>query len=144
MARAADEVEAAFSKVHIVCNNAGVAVVNNLLQFTPTEWNWIFGANMFGVAHGVQTFVPRIRKHGEGGHIVNTASMGGLQINPAIPDWSLRDDEMRCCRIVRDAGARAGRQRHRGVGAMSGAGCHNNRRLWAAPARALWRQLQER
>ena len=85
MARAADEVEAAFSKVHIVCNNAGVAVVNSLLQFTPTEWNWIFGVNMFGVVHGVQTFVPRIRKHGEGGHIVNTASMAGLQINPAIP-----------------------------------------------------------
>ena len=84
MARAANEVEAAFSKVHIVCNNAGVAVVNSLLQFTPTEWNWIFGVNMFGVVHGVQTFVPRIRKHGEGGHIVNTASMAGLQ-KPVVP-----------------------------------------------------------
>jgi NAD(P)-dependent dehydrogenase (short-subunit alcohol dehydrogenase family) len=85
MVRAADEVEAAFGKVHIICNNAGVGVANGLLEFTLTEWNWIFGVNMFGVVHGVQTFVPRIRQHGEGGHIVNTASMAGLQVNTAIP-----------------------------------------------------------
>ncbi len=84
--RAADAVEAEFGKVHIVCNNAGISLGNvRLLEMTPAQWNWIFGVNLFGVVNGVQTFVPRIRRHGEGGHIVNTASMAGLQVNPAIP-----------------------------------------------------------
>jgi NAD(P)-dependent dehydrogenase (short-subunit alcohol dehydrogenase family) len=86
VARAADAVEAEFGKVHIVCNNAGVSLGNiSLLEMTPAQWNWIFGVNLFGVVNGVQAFVPRIRRHGEGGHIVNTASMAGLQVNPAIP-----------------------------------------------------------
>jgi NAD(P)-dependent dehydrogenase (short-subunit alcohol dehydrogenase family) len=86
VARAADAVEAEFGKVHIVCNNAGVSLGNvKLLDMTQAQWNWIFGVNLFGVVNGVQTFVPRIQRHGEGGHIVNTASMAGLQVNPAIP-----------------------------------------------------------
>jgi NAD(P)-dependent dehydrogenase (short-subunit alcohol dehydrogenase family) len=86
VARAADAVEAAFGKVHIVCNNAGISLGNvGLLEMTPSQWNWIFGVNLFGVVNGLQAFVPRIQRHGEGGHIVNTASMAGLQVNPAIP-----------------------------------------------------------
>jgi NAD(P)-dependent dehydrogenase (short-subunit alcohol dehydrogenase family) len=86
VARAADAVEAAFGKVHIVCNNAGISLGNvRLLEMTPAQWNWIFAVNLFGVTNGVQVFVPRIQRHGEGGHIVNTASMAGLQVNPAIP-----------------------------------------------------------
>jgi len=86
VARAADSVEAAFGNVHIVCNNAGISLGNvSLLEMTPAQWNWIFGVNLFGVVNGVQVFVPRIQRHGEGGHIVNTASMAGLQVHPAIP-----------------------------------------------------------
>ena len=86
VARAADAVEAEFGKVHIVCNNAGVSLGNvRLLDMTPEQWTWIFGVNVFGVVNGVQAFVPRILRHGEGGHIVNTASMAGLQVNPVIP-----------------------------------------------------------
>lgn len=86
VARAADAAEAAFGKVHIVCNNAGVSLGDvRLLDMTRAQWDWIFGVNMFGVVNGVQTFVPRMQKHGEGGHIVNTASMAGLQVNPNIP-----------------------------------------------------------
>ncbi|HUB12148.1 MAG TPA: SDR family NAD(P)-dependent oxidoreductase [Acetobacteraceae bacterium] len=84
--RAADAVEAAFGHVHIVCNNAGISLGNvGLLDMTRAQWDWIFGVNVFGVVNGVQAFVPRIRRHGEGGHVVNTASMAGLQVNPAIP-----------------------------------------------------------
>jgi NAD(P)-dependent dehydrogenase (short-subunit alcohol dehydrogenase family) len=84
--RAADAVEAAFGKVHIVCNNAGISLGNvRLLDMTRAQWDWIFGVNLSGVVNGVQAFVPRILRHGEGGHIVNTASMAGLQVNPAIP-----------------------------------------------------------
>ena len=85
VARAADTVEREFGKVHIVCNNAGISLGNvPLLEMTKAQWDWIFGVNLFGVVHGVQVFVPRIRRHGEGGHIVNTASMAGLQVNPNI------------------------------------------------------------
>ncbi len=86
VARAADAVEAEFSKVHIICNNAGISLGNvRLLDMTRAQWDWIFGVNLFGVVNGVQVFAPRIQKHGEGGHIVNTASMAGLQVNPNIP-----------------------------------------------------------
>jgi NAD(P)-dependent dehydrogenase (short-subunit alcohol dehydrogenase family) len=85
-ARAADAVEVEFGKVHIICNNAGISLGNvRLLDMTRAQWDWIFGVNVFGVVNGVRAFVPRIRKHGEGGHIVNTASMAGLQVNPNIP-----------------------------------------------------------
>jgi len=80
--RAADTVQQAFGKVHIVCNNAGVSLGNNrVLQVPPDQVAWMFGVNLFGVLHGVRSFVPCIRAHGEGGHIVNTASIGGLQVN---------------------------------------------------------------
>jgi NAD(P)-dependent dehydrogenase (short-subunit alcohol dehydrogenase family) len=86
VSRAADAVIAEFGKVHIVCNNAGITVGNvGLLDVSLAQWEWIFGVNIFGVVHGVQSLVPYIRRHGEGGHIVNTASMAGLQINSAIP-----------------------------------------------------------
>lgn len=81
--RAADEVERALGNVHIVANNAGVAMHGVPLEkIAPTDWDWAIGVNIYGVIHGIQTFVPRIRAHGEGGHIVNTASIGGLQVNP--------------------------------------------------------------
>ena len=53
-------------------------------RWACAQWTWIFGVNLFGVVNGVQVFVPRIQRHGEGGHIVNTASMAGLQVNPNI------------------------------------------------------------
>ncbi len=85
VARAADAVTGEFGKVHIVCNNAGITVGNaSLLEVSSAQWDWIFGVNLFGVVYGVQVFVPRIQQHGEGGHIVNTASMAGLQVNPTI------------------------------------------------------------
>lgn len=86
VATAADAVEAEFGKVHIVCNNAGISLGDvRLLEMTRDQWDWIFGVNLFGVVNGIQAFVPRIQKHGDGGHIVNTASMAGLQVNPSIP-----------------------------------------------------------
>jgi NAD(P)-dependent dehydrogenase (short-subunit alcohol dehydrogenase family) len=77
MARAADATEAAFGKVHVVCNNAGVAVGGSVEEMTYADWDWVMKVNVDGVINGVQTFVNRILRHGEGGHIVNTASMAG-------------------------------------------------------------------
>jgi NAD(P)-dependent dehydrogenase (short-subunit alcohol dehydrogenase family) len=77
-ARAADAAEARFSKLHILCNNAGVAVVGPTEIASFADWDWVMGVNVGGAINGVQTILPRILAHGEGGHIVNTCSMSGL------------------------------------------------------------------
>jgi len=77
-AAAADAAEAHFGPVHLLCNNAGVAVAGPLTQATWADWDWVLGVNIGGVVNGVQTFVGRMLAHGQGGHIVNTASMSGL------------------------------------------------------------------
>ncbi len=84
MARAADETERVFGKVHVVVNNAGVGLEGPLSKATYDDWDFGVGVNLGGVINGVQTFVPRIRKHGEGGHVVNTASLAGLVHMPAF------------------------------------------------------------
>ena len=72
-----------FGAVHIVCNNAGVGG-----GFGPTwdqplqNWEWGFGVNLWGVIHGIRTFVPLMLKQGTEGHVVNTASMAGLLSSP--------------------------------------------------------------
>ena len=43
------------------------------------DWRWVIDINLMGVVHGIAAFLPHIRGHGEGGHIVNTASMAGMQ-----------------------------------------------------------------
>jgi NAD(P)-dependent dehydrogenase (short-subunit alcohol dehydrogenase family) len=77
-AAAADASEARFGKIHILCNNAGVAVVGPVELATYADWDWCMGVLLGGTINGVVTILPRILAHGEGGHIVNTASMSGL------------------------------------------------------------------
>jgi NAD(P)-dependent dehydrogenase (short-subunit alcohol dehydrogenase family) len=84
MARAADETERVFGRVHVVCNNAGINLFNDIGDASYDDWDWVLGVNLGGVINGVRTFVPRIKAHGEGGHIVNTASMAAF-IASAIP-----------------------------------------------------------
>src|ERR1700730_12278927 len=81
-ARAADAAEARFGKIHLLCNNAGVAVVGPTELATFADWDWVMGVNLGGTINGIVTVLPRIKKHGEGGHIVNTASMSGLVPHP--------------------------------------------------------------
>ncbi|HZF25765.1 MAG TPA: SDR family NAD(P)-dependent oxidoreductase [Steroidobacteraceae bacterium] len=78
MVRAADEAERVFGAIHVLCNNAGVGVFGSLLEATYDDWDWALGVNVGGVVNGVQTFLPRMRAHGAGGHIVTTSSMSGL------------------------------------------------------------------
>jgi NAD(P)-dependent dehydrogenase (short-subunit alcohol dehydrogenase family) len=77
-AAAADATEAKFGKIHILCNNAGVAVVGPTDLATFADWDWVMGVNLGGTINGIVTLLPRILAHGEGGHIVNTASMSAL------------------------------------------------------------------
>jgi len=76
--RAADETESVFGKIHLLCNNAGVGVIGPLKQSTYDDWDWGLAVMVGGVINGIQTFLPRILRHGEGGHIVTTSSTTGL------------------------------------------------------------------
>jgi NADP-dependent 3-hydroxy acid dehydrogenase YdfG len=78
MAAAADETERVFGEVHVLCNNAGINLFNDIGEASYDDWDWILGVNLGGVVNGVQSFVPRIKAHGEGGHVVNTASMAAF------------------------------------------------------------------
>ncbi len=77
-AAAADAAEARFGKVHVLCNNAGVGMAELMSQADYSDWDTMMGINVGGVINGVVTMLPRIRSHGEGGHIVNTSSMAGI------------------------------------------------------------------
>ena len=69
----------AFGALHIAVNNAGVAMHGTPVeQVTPEEWDWVIGVNVKGVINGIRTFVPMIRSHGLGGHVVNTGSVSSL------------------------------------------------------------------
>lgn len=79
VARAAQATFDAFGNVHVVCNNAGVAAGGGIEDISLDSWRWVLDVNLMGVVHGIRAFLPHMRAHGEGGHIVNTASMAGMQ-----------------------------------------------------------------
>jgi NAD(P)-dependent dehydrogenase (short-subunit alcohol dehydrogenase family) len=64
--------------VHVLCNNAGVALYGGLEAASHRDWEWVIGVNLWGVIHGVEAFVPRMIAQRQPAHIVNTASMAGL------------------------------------------------------------------
>jgi NAD(P)-dependent dehydrogenase (short-subunit alcohol dehydrogenase family) len=64
----------------LVCNNAGVSPLGAAWETSAGDWQWVLGVNLWGVIHGIRSFVPRLMKRNEG-HVVNTASVAGL-INP--------------------------------------------------------------
>jgi len=76
--RAAGEAIAAFGSIHVLCNNAGVAGGSGIEAISLASWRWVIDVNLMGVVHGLAALLPHMRAHGEGGHIVNTASMAGL------------------------------------------------------------------
>lgn len=75
----------AFGGVHLLFNNAGVGVSRKPLWESPmTDWQWVFGVNLWGVVHGIRTFVPIMLSQESEGHIVNTASIAGLLSGPGL------------------------------------------------------------
>jgi NAD(P)-dependent dehydrogenase (short-subunit alcohol dehydrogenase family) len=80
--RLARESYQAFGAAHVVCNNAGVAVIGAVHEHTLADWQWVVNVNLWGVIHGVRAFLPRMLAGGDEGHIVNTASMAGLTTAP--------------------------------------------------------------
>jgi NAD(P)-dependent dehydrogenase (short-subunit alcohol dehydrogenase family) len=77
--RAADEAEAVFGKIHVLVNNAGVSYGQGPVEnLTYEDWDYGMSVNVGGVINGIMTILPRILKHGEGGHIVSTSSPMGI------------------------------------------------------------------
>ena len=84
-----DQTIAEFGNIHILCNNAGVAGLNDAgfdadgtvrgsWEVADSTWDWVLGVNFYGVLYGCQVFIPHMLEHGEDGHVVNTASLAGL------------------------------------------------------------------
>jgi NAD(P)-dependent dehydrogenase (short-subunit alcohol dehydrogenase family) len=74
----AERVFAEFGACHLLCNNAGVGAPNlDVWETEPTDFQWVYGVNVFGVAHGIQAFVPRMLASGEEGFVMNTSSGDG-------------------------------------------------------------------
>jgi NAD(P)-dependent dehydrogenase (short-subunit alcohol dehydrogenase family) len=78
----ADAVYERFGAVHVLINNAGVGAPSaKPWETTPNDWRWVHSVNVFGVAHGIQAFVPKMIASGEPGWVVNTSSGDGA-VNP--------------------------------------------------------------
>ena len=72
-----------YGEVHLLFNNAGVALLNRLTwEHSLSDWKWIMDVNMWGVIHGIKTFIPIMLKQDNECHIVNTSSLAGLVITP--------------------------------------------------------------
>ena len=85
LARAA---EREFGAIHVACNNAGVGA-GGLSWEAPLEtWQWVIGVNLWGVIHGIRSFVPRLIET-DAGHVVNTASVAGLVAAPFMGPYNV-------------------------------------------------------
>jgi len=78
----AEDARAAFGGVHVVCNNAGVFCGGTTWGTSQNDYEWILKVNVWGVIHGIRTFVPILLEQDEPSHVVNTASMAGLTSGP--------------------------------------------------------------
>lgn len=72
------EAVAAFGKVHLLCNNAGVSITGPTWELTRDDWYWVWDVNVSGVIHGIKTFLPGMLAHGEPAHVINTGSISSF------------------------------------------------------------------
>jgi NAD(P)-dependent dehydrogenase (short-subunit alcohol dehydrogenase family) len=80
-----------YGAAHLLCNNAGVVPAGRfrpVWEYPLEDWNWAFDVNMMGVVNGIRSFIPRMLKAGEEGHVVNTASIAGLISGAQTPVYS--------------------------------------------------------
>ena len=89
VAQLAQKIQQQFGTVHVVCNNAGVGSVAPIAQMKLSDWQWLINVNLWGVIHGIHAFLPILKANPEGGHIVNTSSMGGLAAMPGLGGYAV-------------------------------------------------------
>ena len=81
--QAMEALERAFGPIAIACNNAGIALHGvPLHEISAADWQWVIDVNIMGVIHGIQAVIPRMLAAQRPAHVVNTASIGGFQVNP--------------------------------------------------------------
>jgi NAD(P)-dependent dehydrogenase (short-subunit alcohol dehydrogenase family) len=85
----ADATIAEHGAVHVVVNNAGVGPMAPIADLRLSDWQWMLQVNLWGVIHGVHVFLPLLKANAEGGHIVNTASIGGLVPGPGLGAYNV-------------------------------------------------------
>jgi NAD(P)-dependent dehydrogenase (short-subunit alcohol dehydrogenase family) len=84
---AAQATIAKFGGVHVVFNNAGVVATGRVEDLSLEAWEWVMDVNLWGVIHGCRVFLPIMKSQGGAGHIVNTASMAGLNSGPLMSPY---------------------------------------------------------
>ncbi|MXO88075.1 SDR family NAD(P)-dependent oxidoreductase [Altererythrobacter aestuarii] len=84
MADAQQRTAATFGNVHVLCNNVGVSQRNPIDEASYEDWDYVMDVNLGGTINGLITFLPGMKAHGEGGHVVNTSSMAGMIPVPAF------------------------------------------------------------
>lgn len=89
IAALADAAFSRFGGVHLLCNNAGVALTRVTWEHTSADWQWVLGVNLWSVIHGVHHFLPRMLTQEAPGHIVNTASAAGLLSTPGMSAYNV-------------------------------------------------------
>ncbi|BET25887.1 NADP-dependent 3-hydroxy acid dehydrogenase YdfG [Limnobacter thiooxidans] len=85
----ADAAYSQFGAVHLLFNNAGVALARTTWEHTVEDWEWILQVNLWSVVHGISEFLPRMQAQGGAAHIVNTASVAGLVSNPGMAAYNV-------------------------------------------------------
>jgi NAD(P)-dependent dehydrogenase (short-subunit alcohol dehydrogenase family) len=78
-----------FGGVHVVFNNAGVYVAGATWEHPLSDWEWVLGVNLWGVVHGIRSFVPILLEQKDEGHMISTASMAGLTSNPFMSIYNV-------------------------------------------------------
>ncbi len=81
---AAVEAERRLGELHVLCNSAGVNLLGPMDEATYDDWDWLLGVNLGGVVNCLVEFLPLIKKHGQGGHVLNVASMGSFITGPGF------------------------------------------------------------
>ncbi len=87
LASTQDLADTAFSRmggVHLLFNNAGVAIGGPIAEMKHSDWEWIIRVDLWGPIHGVEAFLPRMIEQGQGGHILFTSSFAGLVPNEGL------------------------------------------------------------
>ncbi|WP_370263906.1 SDR family NAD(P)-dependent oxidoreductase [Limnobacter sp.] len=85
----ADASYAKFGAVHLLFNNAGVALARTTWEHTADDWQWVLQVNLMSVVHGISEFLPRMQAQGGAAHVVNTASVAGFVSYPGMAAYNV-------------------------------------------------------
>ncbi|MEO8133852.1 MAG: SDR family NAD(P)-dependent oxidoreductase [Betaproteobacteria bacterium] len=89
VAALAEHAAARYGAVHLLFNNAGVALAAPVWESSAADWDWLLRVNVMGIVHGIRNFVPAMLAHGQPAHVINTASVAGLITPPGFSAYTV-------------------------------------------------------